>query len=268
MESPRFDQLTKVLAGSTSRRRALKTIAVATGGGVLGLSATGTAHASSSACAVFCAAVFGTDIPAAAQCISDAAHQTGLCYSCGPASPGGGVTPCAICCTRTTSGFCASYSGAACCPSGQACQNGTCAEICPSGQSVQCVPVCSANQLLQVQCVSCPPGETVCAGACTNTASDPNNCGTCGTVCPSGTVCSAGTCVACPSGQVACGNTCTDLSSDPSNCGACGNVCTCGPPQGGDCVGGACPPACQSGTCVCGEVTGCTSGSTGICVAS
>ena len=127
MEPNRFDQLTKTLASSTSRRQALKALAVATTGGILGWRATGTAGAASnSACAHWCAAVFGAGTAAAGQCTSDAAHGKGLCYSCGPGSPGGGVAPAAICCPHTSSGYCASYTGAACCPAGQTCSNGTC----------------------------------------------------------------------------------------------------------------------------------------------
>jgi acyl-CoA synthetase (AMP-forming)/AMP-acid ligase II len=43
MESSRFDELTKALATSTSRRQALKTIAATTLGSILGLSGLGTA---------------------------------------------------------------------------------------------------------------------------------------------------------------------------------------------------------------------------------
>lgn len=45
MDSTRFDDLTKGLATSTSRRAALKTIAAATIGGILGLAGIGTAFA-------------------------------------------------------------------------------------------------------------------------------------------------------------------------------------------------------------------------------
>src|SRR5262245_16397771 len=36
----------------------------------------------------------------------------------------------------------------------------------------------------------CPAGNVLCAAACTDTGSDSNNCGACGTVCPGGGVCS------------------------------------------------------------------------------
>ena len=45
MEPSRFDELTKALATSTSRRQALKTIAATTLGGILGLVGIGTAFA-------------------------------------------------------------------------------------------------------------------------------------------------------------------------------------------------------------------------------
>jgi hypothetical protein len=45
MDSTRFDDLTKGLATSTSRRAALKTIAATTIGGILGLAGIGTAFA-------------------------------------------------------------------------------------------------------------------------------------------------------------------------------------------------------------------------------
>jgi hypothetical protein len=45
MEPSKFDELTKTLATSTSRRQALKTIAATTLGGLLGLAGIGTAFA-------------------------------------------------------------------------------------------------------------------------------------------------------------------------------------------------------------------------------
>lgn len=73
---------------------------------------------------------------------------------------------------------------------------------------------------------------TSCSGSCTNTDQDNKNCGGCGTVCPTGKACVAGTC-ADPStcagtGRVMCGATCTSLRSDNANCGACGKACAVG----------------------------------------
>ncbi|HJT59484.1 MAG TPA: hypothetical protein VJ761_23450 [Ktedonobacteraceae bacterium] len=131
MESNIFDEVTKALATSTSRRQALRRIGGILGGTALAGLFPGLALADNSGCAHFCTSVFGGDTPAQAQCASDAAHHTGLCYSCGPASPGG-TKP--ICCTKNGSGFCTSYSSATCCSGGQVCQNGTCVTPCtPDG---------------------------------------------------------------------------------------------------------------------------------------
>src|SRR5947209_6113665 len=87
MDPMRFEELTKALATSTSRRRALRRIGGILGGTALAGLFPGLALASNSACAKFCNAVFGADTPAANQCISQAAHHQGLCYTCGPAAP-------------------------------------------------------------------------------------------------------------------------------------------------------------------------------------
>ena len=124
MKSTRFDQFTKELANSTSRRQVLRVITVGSISGIVGLRATDTAHARNMTCAHFCASVFGESTPAAEQCAADAAHHKGLCYTCGPASPGGTK---AICCVQNPDGTCASYSAATCCASGQTCSPaGTC----------------------------------------------------------------------------------------------------------------------------------------------
>jgi cysteine-rich repeat protein len=93
---------------------------------------------------------------------------------------------------------------------------------------------------------------TLCAGICTTSTSDPSNCGTCGTACPTGIPCTSGTCSTgggtCPTGQVLCSGTCTNTTSDPKNCGACGQVC----PSGDVCTSGVC--ATSGGSCPTGQV--------------
>jgi hypothetical protein len=67
MDSTRFDDLTKALATATSRRQALKALAAATVGGMLGLGGIGTTFAKNMTCAQWCSAVFGENTPADEQ---------------------------------------------------------------------------------------------------------------------------------------------------------------------------------------------------------
>ncbi len=94
---------------------------------------------------------------------------------------------------------------------------------------------------------------TCCTSACANLNRDPQNCGTCGIVCPPGTSCENGLCnglAACGPGHAGSlcdpdsglsfrccpGLGCIDTSSDPANCGDCGKTCT----ACQTCVAGSC----------------------------
>ena len=75
------------------------------------------------------------------------------------------------------------------------------------------------------------PSDT-CSGRCVVLASDPQNCGTCGTVCDVslGLTCTAGVCASgstCGAGLASCGTPaqCVNLAQDDKNCGSCGNAC-------------------------------------------
>jgi hypothetical protein len=116
------------------------------------------------------------------------------------------------------------------------------------------------------ECVSCG-AEALCNGACTDTTSDVNNCGSCGSVCPypieGARTCNNGCCTF----ETLCGGSCTFTSADPLNCGTCGNVCPSGVCNGGECCQrqgcspgqcGAVPDGC-GGTVQCG---GCAKGDT------
>jgi hypothetical protein len=88
---------------------------------------------------------------------------------------------------------------------------------CPSGKKCgrNCCPDASFA-CSQGKC-GCPSGTTNCAGTCvdpTTFQTDPQNCGTCGNVCPSGTACTSGACLGfCPEGLSCCCD-CTYCSVD------------------------------------------------------
>ena len=69
---------------------------------------------------------------------------------------------------------------------------------------------------------SCVPCSPVCGGVCTNLGSDHANCGACGHGCLASERCTSGACVAC---SALCGGACADLAWDRPNCGSCGHVC-------------------------------------------
>lgn len=106
---------------------------------------------------------------------------------------------------------------------------------------------------------ACPAGQSVCGGACVNTAADPANCGGCGIACGFGETCLSGACgiaaTGCANGETACQGACVNLGSDPANCGGCGVACAPGQScAGGTCAagpGGACPGGCGQGQACC-----------------
>jgi hypothetical protein len=104
---------------------------------------------------------------------------------------------------------------------------------------------------------TCAAGQLTCGGVCTATATDPKNCGACGTVCPAGAQCQAGTCqAACGTGQALCAGACKTTVSDPTNCGVCGTACG----AGQVCSAGACAADCGAlqpcgGGAECADVT-------------
>lgn len=106
MDPTQFDDLTKMLASSTSRRQALKTIAATTLGGLLGLGGIGTAFAKSK-----CKPA-GTKCTHDKQCCAGLVCQNGTCATpCTPAgSPCSGSSPC---CGSST--CCYGINGATCC---------------------------------------------------------------------------------------------------------------------------------------------------------
>lgn len=194
MNPMKFDELSKQLAKSTSRRHALRTIVTASIGGVVGLGAIRSVFGNkikcfggppNSDCAHWCAAVFGEDTPAAGQCTSDAAHNTGDCCRCGA------VDPSAICCVRDSSGFCVPgtiVAGCFCSGPAQTClENGQCGCENPG--------VCGTYQFPCNGSPDCACGTTVEGSACVVNAFC-NGLADCTTSadCPAGTICLVGSC--------------------------------------------------------------------------
>jgi hypothetical protein len=114
------------------------------------------------------------------------------------------------------------------CPEGLVQDPNTCECACPP-------QVCSGGMRLNPQtCMcECPPPLNDCNGLCIDTSTDPNNCGTCGTICD-------------VPDEGCCNGHCVSLNT-PENCGACGIQV----PSGSKCCDRV--PT-QLGTCAnCGE---------------
>ncbi len=129
---------------------------------------------------------------------------------------------------------------------------GSCTNVCTSS-----APVCAGTSGDAGATYACATGcmgstPTLCTGTCTNTATDPNNCVSCGTKCPAPTgsgnaTCNSGCGVACNQGYHLCGaSTCAD-STSPSSCGTSCTPCSIANGAAG-CASGACTVAsCNSG---------------------
>jgi hypothetical protein len=86
----------------------------------------------------------------------------------------------------------------------------------------------------------------MCGTTCVKAQTDPNNCGSCGTVCATGAICQSGSCTCSTLGDQPCSGVCVNEQTDTNNCGACGNRCSA---TGQSCQAGTC--ACPSGETVC-----------------
>jgi hypothetical protein len=92
-----------------------------------------------------------------------------------------------------------------------------------------------AHKACKAGACACAPGYDSCGGTCTDTATDPRNCGKCGQGCSTGMSCVGSACV-CPAGLSLCPDGCKDLQHDDANCQVCGVRC----PPTTTCGGGAC----------------------------
>jgi hypothetical protein len=95
---------------------------------------------------------------------------------------------------------------------------------------------------------TCPAGLTMCGGACVDLSTNQDNCGACGSPCPSMDRCTQGTCtfLGCNAGLVICNHLCSVLNV-PATCGSCTNTC----PAGQVCSLEQCKPACSPGLVSC-----------------
>jgi len=291
-----FDTLARAVAGGQSRREMLKRVGVVVGATLVaavpeGVLADETSNPNANAqCAEFCVSVAPPG-PGRGMCISDAAHDMGLCFGCGPSAPAGhpdvcgvGVNP--ICCPTATPTCCGGV-----CVSLTTVQNcGTCGNACAAGQ-LCCNGVCTTQSTANCGACghACTAGQLCCNGVCT--PQSPTNCGACGVVCPGAQICLSGgicgclptiTCVGgrvlnpttctceCPSGTALCASTSTCVSTTcPAGSGETYNATTCAcecPP--GQAVGsnGVCTSCGTSFTCGSSLTTCGTPASGGSCV--
>ncbi len=149
------------------------------------------------------------------ECLPDALDIVGSCGFCGQL-------------VRTCDQTC--HYGAETCTGEGICEAGTVETGGECGTCGQDQRTCSSQCLWDGwQCVgegTCPGtlGEC-CGGACTDTQSDPDYCGSCTNACSVGETC--------------CGGGCFDTQTDPTHCGGCG-ASPCGGSE--QCCGGTCTP--------------------------
>ncbi len=217
------------------------------------------------ACGTVCPAgetcLGGTCSCTAAQCpgpdggltCSDLQSDPANCGECGQACPPNETCVGAFCQCPSGNSLCPLPDGGAVCTDLSTDPNncGQCAALCDGGDC-QCDPqtqVCSAPAEGEPGVCTCLGTLTACGangGDCVDTNSDPQNCGGCGQVCPTGN-CAGGTCACtlpyheCPAAG---GKVCTDWEQDVHNCGSCGNDCAL---QGGNLPG----ITCANGECGC-----------------
>jgi hypothetical protein len=175
--STTFDDVTKALGRGVSRREALRLLAGAAAGGVLGMMGLRKASAAPSSCSVFCSQFHGA---AHAQCLA-------TCKACGG--------PSGVCGGPFTGGFICCANGGVCCVNcpGQ----GPCtAHCCPAGTTQCCGDQCCTSGQ---NCCSFAPGTpSVCCAfdqpCCQNPTTGAATC------CAAGQVC-CGPAGCCPSGE-------------------------------------------------------------------
>ncbi len=159
------------------------------------------------------------------------------------------------------------------CPLGQTLCGNACVELASSiANCGSCGAACSTNHISNVFCMgtcggNCDVGYADCNnnkqtdGCEAALQSDPNNCGSCGNVCPGGPNASAqcimGSCtLTCNPGYANCNGSPMDgceisFYTDPNNCGNCNTVCPAGPDSVAGCSMGFCYVSCTNGKLNC-----------------
>ncbi len=155
-----FDDLSKALASTISRREAIRLLLSSLAAACLAAVGLNKAAADNSDCAHFCDAIYPPG-PERGQCKSQAAHGYGICYQCGPAAPAGHGQ------------VCGSGANRFCCRADQVCAGGAC--VCPQGTEEcggQCVPLCGPGQRRNPQTCQCEALPNACreGGACFDAA--------------------------------------------------------------------------------------------------
>ena len=93
-----------------------------------------------------------------------------------PADAPCGCDDCCAYCQSSCSQSCGLSLSSPCCQ--------FCLDKCTSTYCSNCIS-CTGGMVCQDGACVCPPSLTNCDGTCTDTQSDPNNCGDCGVVCSS-----------------------------------------------------------------------------------
>lgn len=269
MDSERFDQLSRDLAGATTRRRLLRGLFGAVTAGTVFSPVIAEAGTKPSKC-----------LPAGSTCKMDKQCCNGKCcngkccdYLCcnGKCCSYGQVCLSGDCCSNTcgpticlpdqytccdpATGFYANLTSDSnncgkcgnICPQDTTCISGYCQ--CNDPSKILCNGICVDPKTDNNHCGGCSPCQTTqicCNGLCIDPKTDDLNCGQCSFVCLDSHCCN-GTCCGARTPTCCGGTTCVNTDIDDQNCGTCGNVCS-----GGTACNGYGQCACPIGQKFCG----------------